>query len=561
MPTFDDQYITFQQEPGSGPGARTVRIRIYDNRANVRNTSTNASIDIDIAVYAIWQNGEGSLPIISSKPGILKGFSQGRFTIDVIMNYNQVRNWNICDRIVFEYNNQEYIINFNQFDIIEQLSLNQFTVNSPQDIMNRLRRVDRITFHNDDTFTIQSERWNRNPNYDLYIRDFINFENLLPNITPIKITTNPFTETYQGTLIANRDPAFWCNVGRGVAGDNSLILFEQLDNIPLPPTIDPIESIVSRSIVTTEDSLRGNQYLVKVGIFPEIPMPINQRVRVFYRKISEPIGPTETTVFNYTGLDNYALFPIQDGEHYTVRFVEIRVDTDPNTPAISPTYSIMRMGEIVTRDNQVFDDDILKHTKFYVDKITSQDINIVLLNDFFNDDRVDKVIANISGGDNPFTYEFQNNVSNSEIDCKCPLLLPDTLYAIQFDIYFNETIITLDAISFKTLEILPDNANRATKAKHSAISAIRKSYDYDDTLLIENLEDTQIITMGQNALQQINNPQADQRPHDFNKKNKKGSVFNSARSPAVYTQFRETLESLLAQALIDVPDIDEGFRV
>ena len=560
MPTFDNYFMQYRRTNIAGALPKQA---FLDFRRNRNDTTVFREFNRTIGIlrgYAIAKNGEGSESVFEQSNASLYPLENNQSRCLIGLQPFQIAGINSVDRWVYTLDGIEYIFNINDGEIITAFDRQTFDTALPDEIFEDLVQGSASAENTNNQVNMSIFTLPNNPLYDIHLQYIEGLTIEDPLVFPYLVQNNPEQLTFTGRITQGVDHKIGLSIGR-IPFLTIPFYFYSIE-ITTPAPANPTENpeIITRRIFVEDIRIDGNQVKAIIEVLPELESPINNQIILSYQRTRPMRDNEQTRRFNYTGRKEYDLFPILAGEHYEFNVGTLLIPNDFRSLIESVSYLIRRVADMVIPDTVTFNDDILAHTKIHIDELNDITMKIALLNDLFNlqDVTAVNVEASTPGGTLPFV--FSNMIANSEIICDFDGLVADTLYDLVFKIDYLDEEIRLDSIKIKTLETLPNNPNESQKSMYVAKGINRRFYSNNESNMIEQLTDEKQLELAQSSFEQINNPATDQRPHDHNPRNRKGSAYNNARSPNVYSNFRKDLASLLADAIKDVPDIDEEFR-
>ena len=537
--------------------SRQLGFGLYNGRNAIQAIGGEVTANQTIRGFAIWKNGSRGSPIIFNSQSLIKGADKNRFSLHMRLPYNMAKVVNQVDRWTFTWEGDDYIINISDANILREYTRTNFLVDSPNTIFSEFPQGSLISAEVENMLSVTLLTPPVNPLYDIFWTEITGLDSTDVPRLPIIMDSTSNLFTFDGDLHATNLQKVRYAIGRTFGFASLRITLQVLPFIPiiLPPPPPP--EITTYTMLITNIRLVGDLLKGYLSIDPALPVDHPQAVQVVYQQTAPDRLLTVRKTIEYDGDGDYDLFNILEGEHYT--FYWRTTFRNPGRLISSPRYNYMRMGGEIITDPTVSQEAELSDSKIYLDRLGATSLSLLLINDLFNTDDISKVVIGITDSNGTSIQEKDNTVFDARIEINITGLSQETDYSLEVSIVYNEVAKTIATLKVTTLKSLSTNSSDAEKQAYSRKNFTRRNYDKEDVDLIENLPIDQWNAVVTNAIQQINNAESDQLPHDLNRFNRRGSVHNTPRSPSPTGNFVGSLDVRIAEESGAIPDIDEGY--
>ena len=549
--------MTFQSANIPRVRDRQMLVSLYTGRNNAESQSDTPDDVTNLRGFAVWQNGESGAAIIAPALIYFATAHNLSFGLLISVSYFAGERINRIDRWTFTYGGDDYIVNISDANILTAFSRTEFEFETPSSLFATFPGGSLISAEvaNELTVTLLTPRVN--PLFKIWWTDISGVVSTdLPDF-PVDLNSMSNIITFTGDLHATDLQKIRYAIGRSSGFTSYRITLGVLPFVPERPPPPPPPEEITYTLLISDIKLVGDQLKGYLSINPALPADFNGGIHLVYQKTAPTRVPIVRTVIDFTGNKEYDLFDILEGEHFT--FYWRVIFTNPARLIRSPSYNYMRMGGTIITDPTISQEAELSDSKIYLDRLGATSLSLLLINDLFNTDDISKVVIGITDSNGTSIQEKQNTVFDARIEINITGLSQETDYALEVSIVYNDVAKTIATLKVTTLKSLSTNSSDAEKQAYSRKNFTRRNYDKEDVDLIENLPIDQWNAVVTNAIQQINNAESDQLPHDLNRFNRRGSVHNAPRSPSPTGNFVGSLSVRIAEESGAIPDIDEGY--
>jgi len=540
----------------------TVRFELYlrpttqQEEARVQSLATTA---INLRVYSDWQHGatgaatyeEVNAPIQAS----IENDNLGHAFIQLDITINQVKIFNDCDRISFQYLGHTYICSITQPEYLVQSgvrsyinqSFNAYTLNP---ILNAT--VDELANN--------QVRVSTNHGFPLDVASLY-----LDSITGLTMTsTSDYPRIFTGARdVGTLSGAYGSTVNLvlnykvgGAKSGNTLPLHVVLTRRPGTTTSPNVPDLsATKVLITNVQSEHEGEITVEFEITPTLTATSGGEIRLQTDQtmpVAQSLGRSTTTNLLRTSITRAGL---QRGRSYKAVITYRKSATE--SYASPPVY--FKYGETL----QLMTDvehliQRVRNTKVFVDDITISSAKFDLVNDLFLTDFVKSVYVEFTVQVSKLrtTVENTNDSSilsltreNLPINGKVPITVGATTD-------FGE--IEIGVVKVKTLMQVRSNSVAADTATNSRRTVFARAYDADILDIVEGLPIEAQNNLAIMEYDRLNNPENDGYVHDFNRHNKRGAIFGKTVSDLAKTKTTEVIDFALGDISTTVPDIDAG---
>ena len=549
--------MTFQSANVPETRKRQMFIQLYNGRNNIQSLGSASESVVAIRGFAVWKNGEAGEALIATN-SIATGIGdKNRFAFLIDVFYTSGFAINRIDRWTFTMNGDDYIINISDADILTAYNRTQFTFTTPSTIFSTFPSGSLISAEVENMLTVTLLTPSPHDLYDIYWTDIEGIISTdIPDL-PVEMRSASNTFTFDGDLHEIDLQKIRYALGRSSGFTSYRITLEVLPFIPVRPPPPPPPEEISYTLLITNVKLVGDQLKGTLSINPDLPTDFGGGIHLVYQKTAPDRLAIVRDPIVFTGDGEYDLFDVLEGEHFTFYWRVIFIN--PSRLVRSPSYNYMRMGGVIITDPTISQEAELSDSKIYLDRLGATSLSILLINDLFNTDDISKVVIGITDSNGTSIQEKQNTVFDARIEINITGLSQETDYSLEVSIVYNDVAKTIATLKVTTLKSLSTNSSEAEKQAYSRKNFTRRNYDKEDVDLIENLPIDQWNAVVTNAIQQINNAESDQLPHDLNRFNRRGSVHNAPRSPSPTGNFVGSLSVRIAEESGAILDIDEGY--
>ena len=559
MVDYLNTFVKFYDDGRGSGNTRNGRLYFYKNRQTITGGRLPTGRAGSLRLYDSYTN-PSVRQLLATIP-----VSRSRVTsqvpeIWINIQLNQIRLLNKFNEADFVQNNEVVDkMTINDFDVVVINSQSNYESIDPIQIFRDSTASIMLNQADNDTFTF-SGRANYNSDLStLYAVSFTNVTFTDPTDLPITMPVLSTLLSYEGTIddpdnieaeiqidrFGNNFPSFRLDV-------------DGTNDIPLPPNPNPEPEPNNVLTLSNLEATESEFLQADWNTNPTINPNDIQSLTTFIQKLLPESGSILTRVFGTNPPDRITFNSVEEGSQYRIWVV---IQTKDNRTIRSPEYSFTYSGQEIIPEVDNFHEFTIEQTKVFILNVSMTVLEIRLINELFNSTDVSNVIVSVTKGETPQITTVDNNGLGSEIDVFISALDPDSVYAVRIFATYREKEIPIGVFNIHTTKLLPTNPTPEELQKDAEDKLIRRSYDYEDSELIEVLSDAERAQIVCGILSQQNVSDTVQLIHDFNKKNRKGSIYNRGESEAVKTQYIKSLEERLTEAVQFVPDIDEGYRL
>ena len=539
-------------------GVITVGCRFYTSRNNIVGGLRPQNSGERARLYDTYQS-EGTRTFIAEIPIRVWNVTNNAPEIWLNVPISQIHLLNRFDFLeIVNDSGIVHTISINDYDIIRLSSQNNYQTLTPQEIVTRSLPNGQLSVTEIGMFNLNVQATYDVNNVRLFLTEITNVTFTDTLDLPILIPVLAEIQTYEGT-VSNID-ALVGKIQVGRFGEQFPVIdlpISGIENIPSPPNPNP-EPIPS-TIITLDNLAASEGEFLQARWLTNPVLPENNfaSLTTFQQRILPSAGSILRRTYGTYPPENITFQSVNEGEQYRI-WVELT--TNDNRTFRSPDYNFNFTGGEVVLEVDNFHEFTIEQTKIFVLNVSQTLIELRLINEIFNNPEVESLTINANGAGEVITSVVENNGLGSNLDTLLSGLTPNTVYGITITANYRDMDVELDTFTIETLELLPPNPTPDDRKKEAEEKLIRRSYDYADASLIEVLDETERAQIVCGILSETNRPDSVQLVHDFNRKNRKGSIYNQGTSEAVKTQYIKSLEERLSDAVQLVPDIDEGYR-
>lgn len=185
-------------------------------------------------------------------------------------------------------------------------------------------------------------------------------------------------------------------------------------------------------------------------------------------------------------------------------------------------------------------------------------VSFDVINDIFLSDFVDSITASWRSGRDTPTVVVDNDRTSSIISITANQVPQDVRLEITLTAQTQFGDVTIAQVAVRTISAATIMTQAATPDKRAVNRILSLSYDADILSIIDDLPETCKQNIAERSVEMMNNPENDGYAHDFNKFNKRGSIFANRNSDLSKTKYTETIDTTIGDISEIVPDIDAG---
>lgn len=316
------------------------------------------------------------------------------------------------------------------------------------------------------------------------------------------------------------------------------------------PNFEPVQVEINRAYSEIE-----GQITVDYTITPTLTSRSGGLIEMTLsetRPIQRDIGNARTANLLDTSLTRAG---IERGKSYKIIVVW---KAGGNVNHFSEAYYFRYGDEIIQESDVDHLAQQVKAAKIFIAGFESEAFQFEVIQDIFLSDFVDAIrVDNL--GDTPVSnVKVTNDRTSSVISINHAARTTQSPYSLAFvaETQYGDVEIARGKFSYPGL--IPSGAVSPQKTAMAIKHVVYRAYDSDILEIVEALpQDCQLRIVEMQA-DRLNNPTNDGRLHDFNKFNKRGSIFGKTNSDLSKTKYSEVVDTALGDISAIVPDIDAG---
>lgn len=492
-----------------------------------------------------------SVPIqLSSEPSKL-----GRVYIGLSITPSQVKIFNNADEFRFSYLGDDYICNVTIPEYLFQDGLRsyvsqtfaQFTLNQIISMTARQRLVNTMIVSGRSTFPSDF--------VDIYYVE-LRGAGTVTNTAGINAIPSPsFHFDLEATDITRQTVMVDIAIGGAKAGNVltyavPMTLLPSVAPRPDVPNFEPTTVEIDRVV-----SEINGQVTVEFTVTPPLTSTSGGLLEMTLsetRPTVRDIGTARTANLLTTSL---ARAGIERGKSYKV---VVAYKAGANMNHFSPPYYFV-YGETIRQVSDV--DHLIQQVKtakiFRVGELEAV-ASFDVIQDIFLSDFVDSLRITNTTASETTVNTFDNPRDSSVIRVSVGELRIGQVSELLLHAITQYGEIEIAQINVKRSPGVTSSATAAAKKTNAVKSALYKAYDADVLSIIEDLPEDCQVRIAEDAIMAENRPENDGQAHDFNKRNKRGSVFSKQNSDLSKTKYAEVIDTAIGDISESVPDINEG---